>query len=58
MRGEERKGERVIRGGKNCEGFDEDVDDGFVAGEVGVELISILMEDLMVSASIFPMRIE
>lgn len=32
--------EGEVRGGEDGEGFDEDVGDGFVAGEVWVELVS------------------
>lgn len=34
------EGEREVWGGEDGEGFDEDVGDGFVAGEVRVELVS------------------
>ena len=37
---EEVEGEREVWGGEDGEGFDEDVGDGFVAGEVRVELVS------------------
>jgi len=33
------EGEREVGGGEDGEGFDEDVGDGFVFGEVGVELV-------------------
>lgn len=33
----------VVWGGEDCEGFDEDVGDGLVAGEVRVELVTVLM---------------
>lgn len=40
MRGQEVEAEGEVGGGEDGEGFDEDVGDGFVAGEVGVELVS------------------
>lgn len=40
MRGQEVEAEGEVRGGEDGEGFDEDVGDGFVAGEVRVELVS------------------
>lgn len=40
MRWEEVQGEGEVGGGEDGERLDEDVGDGFVFGEVGVELIS------------------
>lgn len=37
--------EGEVGGGEDGEGFDEDVGDGFVAGEVGVELVSDLARE-------------
>lgn len=34
------EGEREVGGGEDGQGFDEDVGDGFVAGEVRVKLVS------------------
>lgn len=38
---EEVEAEGEVRGGEDGEGFDEDVGDGFVAGEVRVELVAV-----------------
>lgn len=38
---EEVEAEGEVGGGEDGEGFDEDVGDGFVAGEVRVELVSV-----------------
>lgn len=40
MWGEEVEAEGEVRGGEDGEGFGEDICDGFVAGEGGVELVS------------------
>lgn len=40
MRGQEVEAEGEVGGGEDGEGFDEDVGDGFVAGEMRVELVS------------------
>lgn len=40
VRRKEVQAEREVGGGEDGEGFDEDVGDGFVAGEVGVELVA------------------
>lgn len=40
MRGQEVEAEGEVGGGEDSEGFDEDVGDGFVAGEMRVELVS------------------
>jgi hypothetical protein len=37
--GQEGQAKAEVRGGEDCEGFDEDVGDGLVAGEVRVELV-------------------
>ena len=42
MRGVQAELEGEVGGGEDGEGFDEDVGDGFVAGEVGVELVARL----------------
>jgi hypothetical protein len=42
VRWEEVEGEGKIRGREDGKGFDEDVGDGFVAGEVWVELVSVV----------------
>lgn len=41
VRGQEVQAEGEVWGGEDGEGFDEDVGDGFVAGEVRVELVSV-----------------
>ena len=41
VRGEEVQAEGEVGGGEDGEGFDEDIGDGFVAGEVRVELVSV-----------------
>lgn len=40
VRGHEGEGKGEVRGGEDGEGLDEDVGDGFVAGEVRVELVA------------------
>lgn len=39
---EEVEAQREVGGGEDGQGFDEGVGDGFVAGEVGVELVAKL----------------
>ena len=41
MRWEEVEAEGEVGGGEDGEGFDEDVGGCFIAGEVGVELVSV-----------------
>ena len=41
---EEVQAEGEVGGGEDGEGFGEDVCDGFVAGEGGVELVSVFFE--------------
>lgn len=42
---EEVEAEGEVRGGEDGEGFDQDVGDGFVAGEVRVELVAVWWEE-------------
>jgi hypothetical protein len=41
VRGQKGEAQAEVGRGEDCEGFDEDVGDGLVAGEVGVELVSV-----------------
>jgi hypothetical protein len=41
--GEEREAERKVRARKDSQGLDEDVCDGLIAGEVRVELVSVML---------------
>jgi hypothetical protein len=43
MAGKEREAEGEVGAGEDGEGFDEDVGDGLVAGEVRVELVSAVL---------------
>lgn len=45
---EEVEGEGEVGGGEDCQGLDKDVGDGFVFGEVWVELVPTANEDLSV----------
>lgn len=40
MRREERQAEREVGAGEDGQGLDEDVGDGLVAGQMGVELVA------------------
>ena len=43
MAGEESEAQGEVGGGEDGEGLDEDVGDGLVTGEVGVELVAMVL---------------
>ena len=47
MWGEERQTQGEVGAGEDGEGLDEDVGDGLVAGEVGVELVAVALWSVM-----------
>ena len=55
MWGEERQSQGEVGAGEDGEGLDEDVGNGLVTGEVGVELVSVRRE--VWSAELFSCRL-